>query len=149
MNPVPLPRATRPLDRSDFAGAQRSFIDATASSPDARKIKTPDGGWQRLALALVLWLSREPALKTDDLLTLTFVLQSLGDAQITRIDQACFLALTTHPEWRLAALAFLSPYRDTLARTWLTENPPYRKLAAVARAEYPSDVPAWLCLSRL
>ena len=123
--PVPLPAPSYPIDHDAFDGAKRDIVTAMQSSARMNRTATPAGGWAILSGALLLWLSREPALNADDILTLTSVLQSLGDRHIERIDSALFFALTAHTEWRAAAVMFLTPYRETWAADWLAALPEY------------------------
>ncbi len=142
---IPLPAPAYPVDCESF-GEQSGLAAAMQTSATARQIATVDGGWSILSRALLLWLSRARHLTWCDIAILTFVLQEAGDTQINRIDAAAFYAVSAHAEWRSAAVKFLEPYRETWAADYVETWPEYRKIAAVARAEY-EDVPAWLCRS--
>lgn len=70
-------------------------------------------------------------------------LEHLHEQEIDCIEAAAIYALSEHPQWRDAGLAWLKPFRQTWFRDWRDARPAYRRWAS-ARIEEGSALPAWL-----
>ncbi len=142
---VLLPAPVTPLDLNEFPPEIHGFVELV-SSARARMNATDrqGGGWALTTGALIRWIEGMEFVPVEALGLLTLALQDDSETLIRRLDQAAWLAISLHAEWRQAAREFLAPYHDTWLAEWLLYRPAYRAIAAVARAEFP-DVPAILC----
>ena len=62
---------------------------------------------------------------------LTAALETIAEADLSRLEAAAMYALTVHPEWVAAARSYLDPMRETWFAEWRTRHPAYALLAAI------------------
>lgn len=75
---------------------------------------------------------------------LTATLEHLGETEIDCIEAASFYALSTHDGWRKAGLEWLTPFRGTWVKDWVTARPNFRRFATLCRDGVESSLPVWL-----
>ncbi len=83
---------------------------------------------------------RDPMMLTA---VLTAQLEHWRDGRVWQLPQAVAYALSAHPAWRQAALAWLMPHRGTWVRDYVARHPQVKTLVRIVAKNVPG-MPIWL-----